>query len=49
MQPASEKCSYSEELNCKENSLKENRFCFIQNQDNTKDKEIKTTRLPFAP
>ena len=30
---ASEKCSYLEELSCKENSLKDNRFCFNQNQD----------------
>jgi len=35
MQPASEKCSYLEELSCKEDSLKDNRFCFNQNQDNT--------------
>jgi len=34
MQPTSEKCSYFEELGCKEDSLKENRFCFNQNQDN---------------
>jgi len=33
MQPASEKCSYLEELRCKEDSLKENQFCFNQNQD----------------
>jgi len=33
MQPASEKCSYLEELSCKEDSLKANRFCFNQNQD----------------
>jgi len=33
MQPASEKCSYVEELSCKEDSLKENQFCFNQNQD----------------
>jgi len=33
MQPASEKRSYLEELRCKEDSLKENRFCFNQNQD----------------
>jgi len=34
MQPASENCSYLEELSCKEYSLKENQFCFNQNQDN---------------
>jgi len=34
MQPASEKCNYLEELRCKEDSLKENRFSFNQNQDN---------------
>jgi len=33
MQPASEECSYLEELSCEEDSLKENRFCFKQNQD----------------
>jgi len=33
MQPASEKCSYLEELGCKEDSLKENQFYFNQNQD----------------
>jgi len=33
MQPASEKCGYLEELSCKEDSLKDNRFCFNQNQD----------------
>jgi len=33
MQPASEKCSFLEELSCKEDSLKENRFCFNQNWD----------------
>jgi len=33
MQPASEKCSYLEALSCKEDSLKENRLCFNQNQD----------------
>jgi len=33
MQPASEKCIYLEELDCEEDSLKENRFCFKQNQD----------------
>jgi len=33
MQPNSEKCSYWEELSCKEGSLKENQFCFNQNQD----------------
>jgi len=33
MQPASEKCSYLEELSCKEDSLKENLSCFNQNQD----------------
>jgi len=33
MQPTSEKCSYLEELSCKEDSLKENWFCFNQNQD----------------
>jgi len=33
MQPTSEKCSYLEELGCKEKSLTENRFCFNQNQD----------------
>jgi len=33
MQPASEKCSYLEEFSCKEDSLKENQFCFNQNQD----------------
>jgi len=33
MQPTSEKCSYLEELSCKEKALKENRFCFNQNQD----------------
>jgi len=32
MQPTSEKCSYVE-LSCKEDSLKENWFCFKQNQD----------------
>jgi len=30
MQPASEECSYLEELSCKEKSLKDNRFCFNQ-------------------
>jgi len=35
MQPASEKCSYLEEFSCKEDSLKENRFCFNKNQDTT--------------
>jgi len=34
MQPVSEKCGYVEELGCKEDSLKENRFCLNQNQDN---------------
>jgi len=34
MQPASEKCGYLEELSCKKDSLKENRFCFNQNQGN---------------
>jgi len=34
MQPTSEKCSYLEELSCKEYSLKENQSCFNQNQDN---------------
>jgi len=33
MQPASEKCSYLEELSCKKDSVKDNRFCFNQNQD----------------
>jgi len=33
MQPASEKCSYLEELSCKEGSLKEIWFCFNQNWD----------------
>jgi len=33
MQPASEKCSFLEELSCKEDSVKENQFCFNQNQD----------------
>jgi len=33
MQPASEKWSYSEELSCKEDSLKDYWFCFSQNQD----------------
>jgi len=33
MQPASEKCSYLEEISCKEDSLKEYWFCFNQNQD----------------
>jgi len=33
MQPAAEKCSYSEELNCKKDSLKENWFHFNQNHD----------------
>jgi len=33
MQPTSEKCSYLEQLSCKEDSLKENRFRFNQNQD----------------
>jgi len=32
MQPASEKCSYLEEFSCKEDSLKDNNFCFDQNQ-----------------
>jgi len=34
MQPASEKCSYLEELSCEEDSLKKNQFCFNQKQDN---------------
>jgi len=33
MEPASEKCSYLEELSCKEDSLEENRFRFNQKQD----------------
>jgi len=33
MQPASENCGYLEELSYKENSLKQNQFCFNQNQD----------------
>jgi len=33
MQPASEKCSYLDELICKEDSVEENRFCFNQNED----------------
>jgi len=32
-QPASEKCNYWEELRCKEDLLKEDQFCFNQNQD----------------
>jgi len=32
-QPSSEKCSYLEELSCKENSVKDNWVCFNQNQD----------------
>jgi len=34
MQSASDKCSDLGELRCKEDSLKENQFCFNQNQDN---------------
>jgi len=33
MQPTSEQCSHLEELSCKEDSVKENPFCFNQNQD----------------
>jgi len=33
MQSISEKCSYLEELSCKEDFLKDNWFCFNQNQD----------------
>ena len=33
MQPATEKWSYVEELSCKEDSLKQNMFCFNQDQD----------------
>jgi len=35
MQPASEKCSYLEQLSCREGSLKGNQFCFNQNQNKT--------------
>jgi len=37
MQQTSEKCSFLEELICKEDSLKENQFHFKQNQDNNID------------
>jgi len=33
VQPASAKCSYLEELRCKEDSLNQNWYCFNQNQD----------------
>jgi len=40
MQPTSEKVSYLEELICNEYSLKENQFCFNQNQDNCHQNSI---------
>jgi len=33
MQPASEKCSYLQEVSCEEDSLEENQFCFNENQN----------------
>jgi len=41
-QSASEKCSYLEELSCKEGSLKENWFYFHQNQDNHPTNSLST-------
>ena len=49
MQPASEKYSYLEELSCKEDSLKENRFCFKQNQDSKVLCKIHTMKRNFFP
>ena len=40
MQSASEKCSYLKELGCKKNSLKDNLFCFNQNQDNCDKSDV---------
>jgi len=40
MQPASEKCCFLEEFSCKEDSLKENFFCFNQNQDSITSKKV---------
>jgi len=45
MQPASEKCSYLEELSCKEKSCKESQFCFNQNQDNGTLQKVKRMTL----
>jgi len=36
MQATSEKCSYLEELSCKEDSLKENQFCFTKTRTGVK-------------
>ena len=47
MQPASEKCSYLEELSCKEYSREENRFCFNQNQDVLQDSCITQKKILF--
>jgi len=37
MQPVPEKCSYLEEIRCKEDSLEENWFCFSKNQGRDQD------------
>jgi len=40
MQPTSEKCCYLEELSWKEISLKENWFCFNQNQNTGEEQAL---------
>jgi len=48
MQPASEKCCHLEEFGCKEDSLKEDQFCFNQNQDNVlaQNQPLRASRSP---